>query len=99
MSLPWFPNMHSMPPLATLSVVLGYLIHSPCSIYYHLLCAFKLPPGPKRLDHWSRRLDQAMIHIIGLFITFGQSGNLNYSLVSLVFNVDSFYRLFQPVHR
>lgn len=95
----FFPHLPAVPPVATLSIVLGYVLHSPCSIYYHLLCAFKIPPGPKRLDHWSRRLDQAMIHVMGTFVSYGTSGSIKYGLVSLAFTLDSIYRLFQPIHQ
>jgi hypothetical protein len=94
-----FPRLPAMPPVATLSIVLGYVLHSPCSVYYHLLCAFKIPPGPKRLDHWSRRLDQAMIHVMGTFVSYGISGSIKYGLISSAFTVDSIYRLFKPIHQ
>mmetsp|Transcript_13418 Transcript_13418/g.20152 ORF Transcript_13418/g.20152 Transcript_13418/m.20152 type:complete len:329 (-) Transcript_13418:39-1025(-) len=95
----YFPNLYAMPPLTTMSIVVGYLIHSPCSIYYHLLCAFKLPPGKERLDHWSRKLDQAMIYVMSFFTCYGTSGSSQYAVVSMIFSVDSIYRLFQPVYR
>mmetsp|Transcript_5523 Transcript_5523/g.10511 ORF Transcript_5523/g.10511 Transcript_5523/m.10511 type:complete len:327 (-) Transcript_5523:4799-5779(-) len=94
-----FPRLPAVPPVATLSIVLGYVLHSPCSIYYHLLCAFKIPPGPKRLDHWSRRLDQSMIHVMGTLVSYGTSGSIKYGLLSLAFTVDSIYRLFRPIHQ
>lgn len=94
-----FPRLPAVPPVATLSIVIGYMLHSPCSIYYHLLCAFKIPPGPKRLDHWSRRLDQAMIHVMGTFVSYGTSGSIKYGLISFAFTVDSIYRLFKPIHQ
>jgi len=93
------PNLHSLPPLTTMAVVTAFILHSPCSIQYHLLCAFKLPPGPKRMDHWSRRLDQTMIHWISFFLCYGLSGSIDYALISLTFTLDSMYRLFQSGHR
>ena len=95
----FFPNLHALPPWTTMSVVIGYLLHSPCSIYFHLLCAFKLHTWQERLNHWSRRLDQAMIHIMGVFIVFGMSGNIRLGVIHLLFSIDSSYRLFQPGFR
>jgi len=96
---PYFSKMYAMPPLATISIVLGYLFHAPCSIYYHLLCAFKLPPGKKRLDHWSRRLDQSMIYVMSVCTCYGTSGSPQYALASILLSIDSIYRLHQPTHR
>ena len=90
-----FPHVYAFPPLPTLSMFLGFLFHAPCSIYYHLLCAFKLPSGPKRMTHWSRRLDQVMIHSMSVFHCLGYSGNVDYTLFVLAFSLDSMYRLFQ----
>ncbi len=92
----YFPNLHALPPWTTMSVVIGYMLHSPCSIYYHYMCAFKLRTAKERLNHWSRRLDQAMIHIMGVFIAFGTSGSIKFSLVTLMFSLDSAFRLFKP---
>lgn len=95
-----FPHVYALPPLPTLFMFLGFFFHAPCSIYYHLLCAFKLPSGPKRMTHWSRRLDQAMIHGMSVFHCLGYSGNVDYTLIVLAFSLDSAYRLFQNgVHR
>jgi len=96
---PYFSRIHAMPPLATISIVMGYLFHAPCSICYHLLCAFKLPPGKMRLDHWSRRLDQSMIYIMSVCTSYGTSGSRQYALASMLFSIDSIYRLYQPIHR
>ena len=90
-----FPNLHTIPPLTILSYTIGVLLHSPCSIYYHLLCAYKLPPGPKRMDHWTRRLDQAMIHLMSSMFAYSTSASRDYFLLALAFNIDCMYRLFQ----
>jgi hypothetical protein len=95
----YFPNMHAPPPITTIAVVMGYLLHSPCSVYYHLLCAFVLPQGVKRMDHWSRRLDQAMIHVMGLFCAYGMSGSTNFGLAVMAFSLDSMYRLLYGIPR
>ena len=98
-SSPYFPSLHALPPIATISVALGYILHSPCSMFYHYLCAFKLDTAPQRMHHWSRRLDQSMIHILGCFVNFGISGSIAYCLMTLAFSVDSIVRLFKPGFR
>jgi len=90
-----FPRLHALPPIATMSIVIGFFVHSPFALVYHFICAFKLPPGLIRFDHWSRRLDQAMIHVLGMFWSYGLSGNLKYSLALIAFNADSIYRLWE----
>lgn len=90
-----FPKLYAVPPIATLCIVIGFFVHSPFALYYHFACAFQLPPGLIRFDHWSRRMDQAMIHVLGMFWSYGLSGNLKYSLALIAFNVDSIYHLWQ----
>lgn len=90
-----FPNLYAAPPLTVVAHTLGFFLHSPISIYYHILCAYKLPPGPKRMDHWARRLDQAMIHYISFMVAYSTSANTDYLLVTMAFNIDCMYRLFQ----
>mmetsp|Transcript_23210 Transcript_23210/g.28505 ORF Transcript_23210/g.28505 Transcript_23210/m.28505 type:complete len:346 (+) Transcript_23210:640-1677(+) len=99
LSIRFLPNLYAVPPLTVIVMALGFIMHSPCSIYYHLMCAFKLPPGPVRIDHWTRRLDQAMIHFMGLCFAYSLSGNKDYFLVAAAFNIDSMYRLFQKEMR
>ena len=98
-SSPYFPSLHALPPIATISVALGYMLHSPCSMFYHYLCAYKLDTAPRRMDHWSRRLDQSIIHFLGCFVNFGTSGSIAYCLMTLAFSVDSIVRLFKPGFR
>jgi len=94
------PDLYAAPPIPTLAIVLGLVLHSPCSIYYHLLCAFKLPPGPERLTHWSRRLDQSMIHVMSFLNSYGSSGSVDYTILGLLFALDSIYHLHhQPSHK
>ncbi len=91
----YLPNLHTIPPLTVLAMTIAACLHSPCSMYYHLLCAYKLPPGPKRMDHWARRLDQAMIHFMSFMFAFATSANSDYFLITMAFNIDCMYRLFQ----
>ena len=89
------PNLHAIPPYTVIAGALALLLHSPVSIYYHILCAYKLPPGPKRMDHWARRLDQAMIHMMSFMLAYCTSANFDYFLITIAFNIDCMYRLFQ----
>lgn len=91
----FFPNFHALPPSTVIAIVTGMVLHAPASIIYHLLCAFKIPQGPARINHWSRRLDQAMIHVISILWSFASSGNGRYTLLSMVINLDSIYGLYQ----
>ncbi len=93
------PYIYALPPLPTLAIVTGAVLHTPCSMLYHFMCAYKLPAGIERLNHWSRRLDQSMIHLMSLLNSYGNSGNLDYTLFVLVFVLDSIYQLQQPGHR
>jgi hypothetical protein len=83
------------PPLTVIAIVLGIVLHTPASVLYHVLCAFKIPQGPMRINHWSRRLDQAMIHVVSIFWSFGSSGQWTYTLLSMIFNVDSIIGLYR----
>ena len=89
-----FPRFHALPPAPVLFAALGTIAHTPCSILYHILCAWYIPSGPKRIDHWSRRLDQAMIHFISTCWCYASSANWKYSICALVFNIYSATQLF-----
>lgn len=95
-----FPRVFAIPPATILFVAAAFFIHTPISVYYHLLCAFKLPAGPKRMDHWARRLDQALIHVMSGLLAYGTSGNWDFFLAVTAFNLDCIYRLFQKgIHK
>ena len=53
------------------------------------------------MDHWSRRLDQAMIHFIGICWSYGTYGYNHWKcfVFALILNVDSMLRLFQKTVR
>lgn len=89
------PNFYALPPPPIIAMTVACVLHSPCSIFYHLLCAYKLPPGAKRMDHWARRLDQAMIHFMSFMFAYATSGNTDYFLIAMAFNIDCMYRLTQ----
>ena len=89
-----FPTFHALPPAPVLCAAIGIIAHTPFSIIYHILCAWCIPPGPKRIDHLSRRLDQAMIHFISTCWCYASSANLAYSFCALIFNTYSSVQLF-----
>ena len=47
------------------------------------------------MDHWARRLDQAMIHFMSFMFGYTTSANTDYFLITMAFNIDCMYRLFQ----
>ena len=95
-----FPTFHALPPAPVLLAAIGIITHTPCSILYHVLCAWYIPSGPKRIDHWSRRLDQAMIHFISTCWCYASSANLAYSFCALIINAYSAIQLFsQRAHK
>lgn len=91
----WFPNVHALPPLPVLVFTLGFLCHTPFSFLYHWSYAHRLPRGFARTDHWSRRMDHAMIHFMSICISYGMSGRLDFALINLIFNLDSIYKQFE----
>jgi hypothetical protein len=92
----WFPQLHALPPLPVLAVTVGIALHAPFSFIYHFFYAHKLS-GQEKLEHWSRRMDQGMIHIVSAWTSYATSGSLEYFLVNLLYNLDCFYR--QVFHR
>lgn len=90
----WFPNVHAMPPLASLAAGIGIIGHTPFSMLYHWQYAHRLPSGLPRMNHWSRRMDQAMIHFCCAMMSFASTGNSKYFLANTLFNMDCFYRQF-----
>lgn len=91
----WFPQLHSMPPLAVTCVALGILLHAPFSFVYHWHYAPLLKPGIARTDHVSRRLDQAMIHVASAFFSYATSGSVYYFGANVLYNADCAIRQFQ----
>ena len=91
----WFPHLYAMPPLPVLAAATGIIVHAPFSFIYHFFYAHRLPAGLARTTHWSRRMDQAMIHIISATMSYATSGNFDFFLVNLLFNIDCIYRQFQ----
>lgn len=84
-----------IPPVSVLLVALGVCIHAPFSFHYHWVYAHRLPPGLSRTLHWSRRLDQAFIHVASACICAGLAATGNsawwcwyYVLANTLFQVD-----------
>lgn len=92
----WFPNLHALPPAPLSAVVAGIVVHCPFSFLYHWHYARRLPPGFARTKHWSRRMDQAMIHASSALVSYGTSGSLPYFALNVLYNADCMIRLFRP---
>lgn len=88
------PNLHALPPLPALAAAIGIVCHAPFSMIYHWKYAHRLPPGLARTTHWSRRMDQAMIHFCSACMAYSTSGRFDFFLVNALFNMDCIYRQF-----
>lgn len=90
----WFPNLHALPPAAPVAAAVGILCHAPFSMIYHWRYAHRLPPGLPRTTHWSRRMDQAMIHFCCACLSYASSGRFDFFFVNALFNAECMYLLF-----
>ena len=93
-----FQNLYAMPPLSVLTVMLGIVAHAPFSFLYHWKYAHVLSPA-ERTNHWSRRMDQSMLHVQSCLSTYATSGTMDFFLVNVIFNIDCIYRQFERVVR
>ena len=97
---PLLPHLHHMPPLTIWAIVLGILLHAPCSFLYHwkYAAAPHLNHNPvARIQHWSRRLDHSAIHMCSIFWSYATSaGHLPFFALNLVYNIDSIRYHWQP---
>merc|ERR1712157_196734 len=89
------PNLYALPPLPVVAIFIGIALHAPFSFFYHYNCATFLPPGIARIEHWSRRMDHSMIHVASAFLSYGTSGQRNYFLLNVIYNLDCVYRQFE----
>lgn len=98
----WESNDHSwwhwLPPLPILAVAIGICLHAPFSFLYHWRFAHRLP-ATARSQHWSRRMDQSMIHVCSTCLSYAVSGSWIYLLLNTVYNADCCRRQFRPVVR
>jgi hypothetical protein len=92
----WMPHLHAAPPLPLVAAALGIVAHAPFSFIYHWKYAHRLPAGLPRTNHWSRRMDQAMIHFCSGCMAYATSGRVDFFLVNALFNIDCMYRQFIP---
>ncbi|KAG7353926.1 hypothetical protein IV203_003282 [Nitzschia inconspicua] len=92
----WMPHLHAAPPIPLVAAALGIVAHAPFSFIYHWKFAHRLPAGLPRTNHWSRRMDQAMIHFCSACMAYATSGRVDFFLVNALFNLDCIYRHFTP---
>ena len=90
----WLPRLHALPPLPVLAAAIGIVVHAPFSFLYHWSYATKLHPS-KRIEHWSRRLDHAFIHVASACMSYATSGRVDYFLMTAAYNLDCAYRQFE----
>jgi hypothetical protein len=96
--VPEFECAHSpiyYAPLPVIFVALAIILHAPFSFLYHYKYACALPAGLARTDHWSRRLDQAMIHAASALISYSTSGSWYYFIANFFYNADCIRRHFE----
>lgn len=85
-------DLYVMPPLPILFIALGVVSHAPFSFIYHWHYCTTLPPGKPRFDHWSRKLDQAFIHVASAFVSYGTSGSWDFFVANAAFNAHCVWR-------
>ena len=78
-------TMPALPPLPVLALAFGIIVHAPFSFLYHYRYSHTLT-RTERTTHWSRRMDQCMIHAASALISYATSGNLVFFLVNAVYN-------------
>lgn len=88
--LPW-NILPALPPLTILSVIVGTTAHMPFSFLYHWNYAHKLD-RVARMNHWSRRLDQMMIHFASAAFSYATSGSFDFFVACALFNLHCMYR-------
>lgn len=88
-------HMPALPPLPVLAAAFGIIFHAPFSFLYHWKYAHSLPPGAARTTHWSRRMDQAMIHFASACMSYATSGSWDFFVANCLFNADCMYRQFK----
>ena len=97
--LRWFipSSLVALPPPTVLAITIGTIVHAPGSFLYHWKYCTD-PSVPNKIDHWSRRLDQSLIHFTGAVWSYGTSnGSALYFFVNLIFCGDCIRCIIQPV--
>lgn len=85
-------DLYVMPPLPIVFIALGIVAHAPFSFIYHWHYCTTLPPGKPRFDHWSRKFDQAFIHVTSAFLSYGTSGRWDFFIANVVYNAHCVWR-------
>lgn len=85
-------DLYVMPPLPVIFIAIGVVAHAPFSFVYHWHYCTTLPPGKPRFDHWSRKLDQAFIHVTSAFLSYGTSGSWDFFMANVAFNAHCVWR-------
>jgi hypothetical protein len=93
-SISWIPNLHAVPPLPVIVGALSMILHMPFSFLYHWKYAHRFSTVD-RINHWSRRMDQSMLHVYSALLSYAFSGRLDFFMVNLLFNIDCIYRQFE----
>ncbi|KAL7540861.1 hypothetical protein ACHAXR_010443 [Thalassiosira sp. AJA248-18] len=88
------PYLTALPPLPVFAAAIGLLVHSPFSMLYHWRYASWVDSS-KRVQHWSRRLDNAFIHFASACASYATSGRMDYFVLNAIFNLDCAYRQFE----
>jgi len=88
-------DIPAIPPLPVLAVAFAIVSHAPFSFLYHWRYAHTLPAGAPRTTHWSRRMDQSMIHVASAFLSYATSGSWDFFLANVLFNAECIYRQFK----
>jgi hypothetical protein len=91
-------SMPALPPLPVLAVAIGICLHAPWSFLYHWTYAHSMS-ATQRSKHWSRRMDQSMIHVASAFLSYASSGSLNFFFANVLYNMDCVRRQFRPTVR
>ena len=86
----WCYDSFASAPTVVLCLALAFWIHAPCSFLYHY--RYALSHGT---HHWSRRLDQSMIHVGATLCAFATSYSIDYLVANVLFCIDCVYRQFQ----
>lgn len=93
-SISWLPNLHALPPLPVIAAALSMILHMPFSFIYHWTYAHRLSPTA-RLNHWSRRMDQCMLHVYSALLSYAFSGRADIFVMNTMFNIDCICRQFE----
>jgi hypothetical protein len=83
-------HWYVLPPLPILAVAMGICFHAPFSFLYHWQYATQRVPTA----HWSRRMDQAMIHVCSALVSYATSGDVRYFLANVIYNSECIIRQF-----